>query len=609
MCGIAGWIDLRQDLRTRSGVVRAMTETLAPRGPDAQGIWGSEHAVLGHRRLAVIDISRGSQPMVRSDPAGNRIVLTFSGEIYNFVELRSELSTHGWSFETNSDTEVLLNAYRQWGYEVAEHLNGMFAFAIWDERLQELFLVRDRLGIKPLFWAQVGEGVVFGSEPKALLAHGDLPAEIDREGIAELFAVPRARTPGTAVFRGLHELRPGHTLVVRDGRCHEHRYWALEAGMHDGDFSTSSGQIRELLEDIVRRQLVADVPVGTLLSGGIDSSALTAIAARAHGERLSSWSVRVPSTAPEGSDAWRPDQDEPYARMVAKDLGVEHRVAAISADELIEHVDRGLLARDLPGWGDLDTSMFLLFQTVREHCTVALSGESADEMFGGYTWQLDEGFIGHSSFPWMYGRRQPEVLLREDVRQIVEPKRYEADRYHEALAEVPFIGCENRSRRREREVFQLGITRWLSALLDRKDRMSMAVGLEVRVPFADHRLAEYMFDVPSAVRTAGGTSKALLRHASRDLLPEAVRTRPKSAYPVSRDDALVARLCELLRELLRDRNAPLFELVDRRAVQDALDHGVNDLPGPLTASSPAVSLSYLLSMNRWLELYGVRVVA
>lgn len=607
MCGIAGWVDWDRDLTQQGAVITAMTSTLSPRGPDALETWLSEHVALGHTRLAVIDIEGGRQPMQRIGRDGEPSIVTFSGEIYNFQELRAELSAHGWRFTTRSDTEVLLTAYLHWGRRFTERLNGMYAFAIWDAGKRELLLVRDRLGIKPLFYAEVGRGLVFGSEPKALLAHPDMHAEIDRVGIAELTVLPRARTPGISVYRGIREVRPGCLIVLDKRGVREHRFWKLEARPDTEEFGHAVDYVHELLRDTVARQVVADVPVGTLLSGGIDSSAISAMAARELNGRLMSFSVSVPVGAP-GSDSWRPSQDDPFAKLVAEGLGIEHVVVDVSADDLVAGVERGLRARDAPGWGDLDTSMYLLFKAVRERCTVALSGETADEVFGGYTWQLDGDYVSHPSFPWMYRRPQPEVLLRDDLRREIDPGRYEADRYHEALGEVSTLPGEGSERRRQREVFHLGQTRWLNGLLDRKDRMSMAVGLEVRVPFADHRLAEYLFNIPAELKIRDGAAKALLRRASADLLPSEVVNRPKSAYPASRDSDHLRRIRSLVLDLLGEPNAPLFDLLDRKKVQAMVVGDVDTLPGPITAATPAIGLTYLLEMNRWLEIYRVRIV-
>jgi asparagine synthase (glutamine-hydrolysing) len=606
VCGITGWIDWHRDLAPHGRVAEAMTRTMAPRGPDAQGIWTSTHALLGHARLAVIDIEGGGQPMVRSEPSGRHVVLTFSGEIYNFRELRAELTALGRTFITRSDTEVLLTAYLHWGKDFSARLNGMFAFAIWDERTRKLLLVRDRLGVKPLYYARVGTGLVFGSEPKALLAHPEVTAAIDREGIAELTVLPRARTPGHGVYCGVKEVKPGCAVLADESGLTQRPYWRLEARPHHDSAAETTTRVRELLEDIVRRQVVADVPVGTLLSGGIDSSVVTALARKELPQGMTSYSVSLPTGQP-GSDTWRPSADDPYAKLVAEKLGLTHVVCTVDADSLVSGLDYGMRARDLPGWGDLDTSMYLLFERVRQDCTVALSGECADEVFGGYAWQLDDKYVQHPSFPWMQGRAQPESLLLDEVRREIQPERYEAERYRESLAEVPVLDGEGSARRREREVFYLGLTRWLGALLDRKDRMSMAVGLEVRVPFADHRLAEYLFNVPNAMRAVGGMEKGLLRRASADLLPSEVVSRPKSAYPASHDAEYLGRMMDLLRDLLAEPHAPVFELMDRAKIRAALEGDPSHLPGPITAVTPAISLSYLLQLNRWLEVYQVRI--
>lgn len=607
MCGIAGWVDWRRDLKQHPEVIGAMTRTLRHRGPDDQQTWRSTHALLGHTRLAVIDIDGGGQPMEYARPGGGRVALTFSGEIYNFVALRSELKSRGWGFRTRSDTEVLLVGYLHWGADVVQHLNGMYAFAVWDEQEQTLLLARDRLGIKPLFYAAVNGGLIFGSEPKALLAHPEVVAEVDATGLAELFALPRARTPGHAVYRGLNELRPGCVVVGGASGWTERPYWSLEARPHTDGFAETVAEVRRRLVAIIGRQVVADVEIGTLLSGGIDSSAITALAAERLGTRLTSHSVRLSGANGPDGDTWRPSDDEPYAHLVADKLGLRRIVTEVDADALLAERDRGLRARDLPGWGDLDVSMYLLFRDTREVCTVALSGEAADEVFGGYTWQLDPRFVEHNSFPWMYGRQQPDTLLREDVRRELRPDQYREDRYRQALDEVPYLAGEDGERRREREVFYLGLTRWLGALLDRKDRMSMAVGLEVRVPFADHDLAEYLYNVPLEVKCRGGMEKALLREACRGLVPHEVVSRTKSAYPASRDASYLQTLRTLVLDLVSNPSRPVFDLLDRGAVRAAVASEARTLPGPITATTPAIGLSYILELDRWLELYQVHI--
>jgi len=273
MCGVTGWVDWHRDLCAERSTVDAMTATMACRGPDDAGTWVSPHAALGHRRLAVIDPAGGRQPMVAGDA-----VLTYSGEVYNFQELRSELEGRGHRFRTHSDTEVVVHAYLEWGEDLAAHLNGMYAFGIWDPRREELLLVRDRMGIKPLYYYPTPNGVLFGSEPKAILANPLAQRVVDADGLRELVAF--VKTPEHGIFKGMYEVRPGQIVKVRREGLTKRRYWQLESYEHTDDIPQTVKTVRGLLDDIVGRQLISDVPLCTLLSGGLDSSAVTAIAAK-----------------------------------------------------------------------------------------------------------------------------------------------------------------------------------------------------------------------------------------------------------------------------------------------------------------------------------------
>ena len=610
MCGITGWVDYEHDLSAQQPVIAAMTATMACRGPDGGGTWCSPRAAIGHRRLAVIDIEGGAQPMLTRRAAD--VVLSFSGEIYNFRELRTELEGYGHAFGTRSDTEVLLRAWLQWGPGCLPRLNGMFAFAVWDAASEELVLARDRLGVKPLYYAPRPAGALFGSEPKAILAHPDFRAELDGEGIAELFAQAGTKTPGRAVYRGMAEVRPGCSVRISRGGIRQSAYWQLEALPHADDLETTIGTVRDLLTDIVDRQLVADVPLGSLLSGGLDSSALSALAARAldgqNRGKLVTLSVDFPgSQAAFRPDRLRPSHDEPYARLAAEHIGSRHSTIMLNARDLTEAQRMPMRAHDLPAMGDMYTSMYLLFRELRQHCTVALSGESADEVFGGYPWYHDDAMLAAPGYPWA-GRASWAGLLRPEVTRRVRPEEYAADGYAQAAAEVPWLAGEDKRERRTREVLYHGLTRWLPFLLDRKDRLSMAVGLEVRVPFCDHRLVEYAWNVPWPVKETGGIEKGLLRAAVADLLPAELVRRPKSIYPATADPAYARAVRRQLAGLLRQPGAPLFELVDRDLLAAAFAADPR-LPGLMAVQPGAMApAAFLLDVNEWLSGYQVRLV-
>ncbi|GLF93039.1 asparagine synthase (glutamine-hydrolyzing) [Streptomyces yaizuensis] len=609
MCGVTGWTDWEPDGRHGEATLRAMTETLACRGPDDSGVWLSRTAALGHRRLAVIAPDGGAQPMTDTGAAAAPgLVLSYNGELYNHPELRRELASLGHAFRTRSDTEVVLRAHLQWGADAPRRFNGIFAYALWDERRQELLLVRDHLGVKPLFWHPHPTGVLFGSEPKAVLAHPRFRAELDAEGIAELFALPAAPTPGHGLFRGLHEVLPGRIVTVTRSATRTTRYWAPEPRPHTDDAATTLRTVRELLADTVERQLVADVPLCSLLSGGVDSSAVTALAAaareRAGQSKITSFSVDFPGSEDRSPDAWRTGADAPFVRAASEHIGTLHTSVVIPDDDLLDARNAVLRARDRPGWGEMDASLHLLFREVRRRSTVALSGEAADEIFGGYPYFHDPKALAAGTFPWLHGRTTPAALLRPEVAAEVRPEEYTAEQYRRAIADTPRLAGESGRERRLREVFHLALTRWLPPLLERVDRVSMSVGLEVRVPFCDHRLVEYAAGVPWALKTPGGRPKGLLRDAVRDLLPPEVADRPKSGYPSTPAVRYTEVLAARARDLLADAQAPVFDLVDRERVRRALAEG-RALPGPRTAPNPVGGLDHLVQIDEWLRAYRV----
>lgn len=613
MCGIAGWIDWEADLTRPGNALAAMSETLARRGPDAAGIWLSPRAALAHRRLIVVDPTGGGQPMTRR--YGDRTyVISYNGELYNTPELRRELEARGHAFRGYSDTEVLLVACVEWGADCLRRLNGIFAFAVWDEAEQRLFLARDRLGVKPLFYARRGSAFLFGSELKALLAHPAVRAEVDAEGLAEVFALGPARTPGHGVFRGVAEVKPGHYLVHDRNGTRIRRYWGLKSRPHADDLPTTAARVRELFRDAVERQLVSDVPVCTLLSGGLDSSAITAFAAAAFA-RDGLGTLHTYSIDYAGNDlhfrpnAFEPDADAPWVRRVSALLGTRHHSVVIDTPQLVEALATSVRARDLPGMADVDASLYLFSREVKKEATVALSGECADEVFGGYPWFHREEALAAGTFPWSLMTRERARLLSPGLLDAIHPEEYVAERYRQALAEVPRLPGEDPREARMREMFYLNLTRWMPTLLDRKDRMSMAVGLEVRVPFCDHRLVEYAWNIPWAMKCCDGQAKGILRRALAGVLPDDMLARRKSPYPKTHNPAYLAAVRDLVRRILDDPSSPLRPLIDRQAVRGLLEPNAADMDVPWFGQlmrGPQL-LAYLVQIDAWLREYRVSV--
>ncbi|WP_225096029.1 asparagine synthase (glutamine-hydrolyzing) [Streptomyces sp. CoH27] len=611
MCGITGWVSFDRDLTVEATTLDAMTETMACRGPDDRGIWTEGPAALGHRRLAIIDLPGGRQPMSLTTPQGT-IAMVYSGEAYNFTELRRELEGRGHRFTTDSDTEVVLHGYLEWGDEVAERLNGMYAFAVWDGRHDKLVMIRDRMGIKPFYYHPTPDGVLFGSEPKAILANPLARRRVTLDGLRELFVL--IKTPGHAIWDGMREVEPGTVVTVDRSGISTRVYWRLRTLAHPDDRETTIATVRSLLDDIVRRQLVADVPRCTLLSGGLDSSAMTAIAARhlaEQGERVRSFAVDfVGRTDNFIADELRGTPDTPFVHDVAELARTDHQDIVLDAQSLADPAvrERVIRARDLPaGFGDMDSSLLLLFRAIREKSTVALSGESADEVFGGYLQFFDEEARRAETFPWLASFNRhfgaDGDVLRDDLTKSLDLEGYVADGYRTAVAGIERLDGESDFEYRMRRMSHLHLTRFVRALLDRKDRMSMAVGLEVRVPFCDHRLVEYVYNAPWALKSFDGREKSLLREAAADVLPRSVYERVKSPYPSTQDPRYAAALQEQVKELLARPSHPVFDLLDRERVRAAAER-----EAPVSTQVERRGLERALDLAGWLDAYSPEVV-
>lgn len=611
MCGITGWIDWTRDLTKHSESLEKMTDTLAPRGPDASGTWISAHCALGHRRLSVIDPENGAQPMIRHT-GDDKYVVVYNGELYNALELRKELEGRGRSFTTNCDTEVLLVAYMEWGKACLERFNGIFAFAIWDVAEQELFLARDRLGVKPLFYSRQDGLFIFGSEQKCILAHPSVKPDVGAEGLAEIFILGPARTPGHGVYKQISELRPGQCMSVTHAGVKTITYWKLESSPHAHNTEETAEHVRELLKDTVERQLVSDVPVCTLLSGGLDSSALTSLAVSYYNENgqgnVHTYSVDYTDNAKHfQAHAFQPNSDAPWIDRMTSHLKTIHHPIQFDTPELVGALSAATYARDLPGMADVDASLLLFCHEIKKDATVAISGEAADEIFGGYPWFHREDALNANTFPWSLASAMRADLLAPDVVEWIKPLDYIGDRYAQAIAEVPHLDGENEQLRKMRQMSYLNITRFMPTLLDRKDRMSMAAGLEVRVPFCDHRLVDYVWNIPWEIKASGDREKGILRKALRGVLPDDVLTRKKSPYPKTHNPNYLTAVKTLLLDILNDPSSPLLPLINVQKVRALAesDSAKSNIPWFGQLMSGPQLFAYLYQVNLWLKHYKV----
>lgn len=612
MCGITGWVDWENNQFDIKAVIEEMTATLTPRGPDAKGLWLSDNCVLGHRRLAVMDVENGAQPMIRYKHE-QPFVIVYNGELYNANELRDQLIHKGWSFTTTCDTEVLLVAYLHFGKQCLDYFNGIYAFAIWDVEKQHLFAARDRLGVKPFFYSKHKNKFIFASELKSLLAHPEIEATISSDGLAQLFMQAPARTPGHGIFTQISELKPGHFLEYSSSQFTIQPYWQLKSYKHEQSFDETVESIRELLLDTVKRQMISDVPIGTLLSGGLDSSALTALAVK-YGNFSDAFAMSTFSVDYIDNDKYfqahhfQPNQDRPYIEIMRTLLNTEHLYEVLSTEQLVEALKPAMLARDLPGMADIDASLLLFSHKIKQHVTVAISGEGADEIFGGYPWfhqtphQLQQ-------FPWANAVDFRKSFLSDELIDLIKPDEFVKSNFEQAQAEVPLLDTDDPTNRYIRELTYLNITRFMPTLLDRKDRMTMAAGLEVRVPFCDHRLVEYVFNVPWEMKIKGEREKGILRKSLEGILPHDVLYRKKSPYPKTHNPFYLKAVTALVEEIIDNPQSPILPFIKadtiRSFMQSSQAGGLQPWFGQLM-SGPQL-FAYLFQLNEWFKHYKVTV--
>lgn len=604
MCGIAGMVGREASTTLCDHILQSM----ARRGPDGNGIYAHNGCTLLHARLAIIDPAGGAQPM-QLDWGGERYCLVYNGELYNTPELRMELMRQGHRFMGHSDTEVAIHAYAQWGPGCLERMNGIFAFGVWEETKRTLFLARDRIGVKPLFYHDDGCSIVFASEIKSILLCPWVNAAVDREGAAEILLLGPGRTPGSGVFRGIRELEPGCWAQYQEGKLYITRYWKLLDREHRETFEETVEQVRYLVEDAIKRQMVSDVPIGTFLSGGLDSSIITAVCAREQagsGKILKTFSVDY-----EGNERFfvpgkfQPNSDPAFIRLMEQHLGTEHHWTVLTPEALVASLEDATKARDLPGMADVDFSLTAFCSEVRKEVKVALSGECADEIFGGYPWYRDPEVRATEGFPWAQNIKQREALMADHLHSGIDAADYIHQRYLQTCQESDIFPDNPPEERRMKEMVNLNFRWFMQTLLDRKDRMSMCHSLEVRVPFCDYRIAEYLYAVPWAFKDHGGAEKGLLRTAMTGLVPDEILWRKKSPYPKTFDPRYRNMVAERLQILLKDRDAPIWYLVDREQAKGLLttEHAWpwygQLMRGPQT-------MAYLLQVDFWLRQYRVQ---
>lgn len=610
MCGIAGWYDGSVDFSGQKKTLMAMSQSLERRGPDDSGITVSGPVCLIHRRLAVIDPEGGRQPM-RKTQGKRSCSIVYNGELYNTAELREELVQLGFLFSTDSDTEVVLTAYMCWGGSCVEKLNGIFAFAVYDTMNRSLFLARDRIGVKPLFFYQYSEGLLFASEINCLLQNPLVEPAVNEEGLSELFLIGPGRSLGQGIYKGIGELLPGECSFYDGSRLSRRRYFTLTAHEHTSDAQTSINEVRELITDSIERQLVSDVPLCCFLSGGLDSSIISHIAARyrrKHGlPQLVTYSVDYKDNDRYFQKSlFQPTPDSEFIGIMADAAGSEHRNVVIDNEQLFRALKPAVDARDLPGMTDVDASLLLFCSRIREEHTVALSGECADELFGGYPWYHNSNILFEDCFPWSRSLDIRRSVLRSGF--LPHGDEYVRQKYLDTCAHTEKLPTDTPLDARMREMFALNFYWFMQTLLDRKDRMSMYNGLEVRVPFCDYRIVDYAFNLPWSIKAYNGREKGIVREAFRGILPDSIIERKKSPYPKTHDPKYFTLCAAAVMDILNDRQSPLSEILNRQGIEDIIrdpDRISSPWYGQLMRA-PQI-LAYIIQLDYWFRKNRVRI--
>lgn len=609
MCGIAGEINFKDGVKFKD-YHGQMLNVLNNRGPDDQNIKKDDFAVLLHTRLAVIDPKNGRQPMsARKD--GMDYTICYNGELYGADEIRNALIKQGVTFETKTDTEVVLKSFITFGADCVKSFNGIYAFVIYCPQKRELFIARDKMGVKPFFYAQRGNSFIFASEIKSLLCHPKIKPEIDKTGISELLFIGPGRTPGCGVFKEVYELKPGHRGFFNVGGLSLERYFSLIDRENTDSKEEIIKKVRFLVTDSIEKQLVSDVPIGTFLSGGLDSSIISSVAARhfkKQGKKLKTFSVTYKDNYKFfKSSKFQPNSDDEFIKIMVDYLDSDHTTVTVDTDEVVDALYSAVDARDLPGMADVDASLLLFCKEIKKQVTVALSGECADEIFGGYPWYRDEKIRSRYGFPWAQSTEYREGFLHPDLKGDIMGADYVNKRYEDTVKATSKLNGLSSTESRMKEMVNLNKNWFMQTLLDRKDRMSMYSGLEVRVPFCDYRIAEYLYTVPWEVKDLKGREKGLLRTAMEGYLPESILWRKKSPYPKTHNPAYFEAVKNILRDILNNKNSPLFTLCDYEAVEKLLKTDRSEPWYGQLMTTPQ-TIAYMIMLNYWMEKFKVKIV-
>ena len=603
MCGIAGIITGNYDLREKKPLIERVSSTLKMRGPDAKGEYVTKNTALIHRRLSVIDVERGAQPM-----HFGKYVIVYNGEIYNTDEVRNLFKTNDYEFETHCDTEVVLKAYDKWQEESVKKLNGIFAYAVYNKEEGSLFLARDRIGVKPCFYSLKKDLFAFASRIESLLCIPEIKPVVDERGLNEIFMLGPAKSIGSGIFKDIQELPPASYLTYKNGSVDVKTYWQLKAREWNENLDETVEHTKFLVKDAIERQLVSDVKLATFLSGGLDSSIISKVAAdkyKNQGKILQTYSVDyVDNDIYFKKSLFQPNKDSDYIGLMADYIGSNHHNIVLENSLVAQALKPATIARGVPAFADVDSSLLLFCKEVKKDVTVCLSGECADEIFGGYPWYHRKEILFEDCFPWARSTAARRNILKDGF--LPKGEEYIDNAYRNTLQKTSYLPQDNKTERRMREMFMLNLDWFMQTLLARKDVMSMESSLEVRVPFCDYRLVEYAYNMPWSMKALDGREKGILRKAFENDLPYEIAWRKKSPYPKTHNPVYFKCVCDLVKSALEDKETPLNEMIDKTSVYQLMENpdGMTEPWYGQLMQVPQV-LAYIYQIYVWIKNYNV----
>lgn len=605
MCGIAGSVDFSLHACLPDGLSTQMAHGLNPVNSNSAEIYEAQQICLIQHDARVI--SEDKRPL--QSPDGN-ITIIYNGELYNTPELRQQLSVLGYAGD--SDAELILYAYLAWGTKAFEKLNGIYAFALWEQQEERLTLCRDRLGVKPLFYTRQNHLFVFASELKSMLCHPAVQPKLDEDGLRTLLLLGPARPPYSGVLHGVFSVLPGQYLTFDKNGLQQSFYWQLTANEHPDTLEQTIAHTRWLVEDAAARQRTTDVPLCTFLSGGLDSSILSMLASRSLsmlGERLHTFSVDYPDNEKYFTKSiFQPDYDNSYIHQMTDFLHTEHHHILLTQHELFHALTPAMEARGLPGMADIDSSLLRFCQSVRaQGFTVCQSGECADELFGGYPWYHQKEMLFSDGFPWACSTDFRQSLVQDGI--LRDGQEFVHAHYERTCQSAPKLDTDSPLEARMREMFLLNLQWFMATLLTRNDRMSTYAGLQVRVPFCDYRIVEYAYNMPWKFKALEGREKGILRKAFAQDLPEEIVWRKKSPYPKTCSPEYTALVVKRLREKMQDPTSILPELFQNQVLEHLIERP-EQLCAPWYGQlmrAPQI-FAYLLQIDDWFRTYHISLM-